>query len=328
MEKIENNVINPDKPDEKIEYDRDQEVYGERPSRRQPSYFEDIDDYGNYGNYGNSDDYGDTDVAAEEEENRAAEQTGQMNGREERRKRRKRRRRRLFIVTILILLVALAIGSVIFIDKNGYADVETIIVEGNSHYDTVYVLKQSGAVTGVGMIPLRTGSMVDALEKLPYVKSAKIVKSYPHTLKVVIEERTAEYAVYVGGYYIYMDNELIMLEKSNDSAELKVIEGFLPQKLAIGEQFTTDDERNFNNAKEIADILKEKGLSVFKVSYRNSMMRVYFTKNIVCEGTYDNLMKYISELNEILYSLSTQGIERATIYIGDEGYISFSPKIE
>jgi len=39
-------------------------------------------------------------------------------------------------------------------------------------------------------------------------------------------------------------------------------------------------------------------------------------------------MKYISELNEILYSLSTQGIERATIYIGDEGYISFSPKIE
>ncbi len=216
----------------------------------------------------------------------------------------------------------------IFIDKKGYADIDTIIVEGNSHYDTVYVLKKSEAVTGVGLISLKTGSMADALEKLPYVKTAKIEKDYPHTLKIVLEERTAEYAVYVGGYYIYMDDELVMLQKSNDSGGLKVIEGFTPQKLAIGEQFVTDDERNFGNAKEIADILKEKGLSVFKVSYRSSMMRVYFTKNIVCEGTYDNLMKYISELNEILYSLSTQGIERATIYIGDEGYISFSPKIE
>lgn len=322
MEKIENNGINPDKPDEKIEYDREQEVYGERPPQRQDSYYEDVDD---------ADDYGDTDVAAKvakEEENKPAEQTRQLNGREERRKRRTRRKRRFLIVTILILLVALAIGSVIFIDKNGYADIETIVVEGNSHYDTVAVLKQSGAVTGVGMISLRTGSMVDALEKLPYVKSAKIVKNYPHTLKIVLEERTAEYAVYVGGYYIYLDNELFMLEKSNDASGLKVIEGFPPQKLAIGEQFTTSDNRNFENAKEIADIIKEKGLSIFKVSYRNSMMRVYFTKNIVCEGTYDNLMKYISELNEILYSLSTQGIERATIYIGDEGYISFSPKIE
>ena len=36
---------------------------------------------------------------------------------------------------------------------------------------------------------------------------------------------------------------------------------------------------------------------------------------------------YEPELGEILHSLQEQEIERATIYIGDNGYISFSPKI-
>lgn len=257
--------------------------------------------------------------------------SGQMSVEERqalRKKKRLRRRRRFISIVLILILGALSFGAVTYIDKKGYADIETIVVEGNSYYDTVSVLETSGAVTGEGLISLSGKKIKSNLEELPYIKSVKVSKKFPHTLKITVAERTPEYAVYFGGFFVYLDDELVMLEKRNDAGELKIVEGFVPEKFELGEVFTPEDSRNFNLAVKLSDSIKEKGLTVYKVSFRNGLMRVYFSKNIVCEGTYDNLMKYITELNEILYSLSTQNIERATIYIGDNGYISFSPKIE
>ncbi|MBE6021433.1 MAG: FtsQ-type POTRA domain-containing protein [Clostridiales bacterium] len=245
-----------------------------------------------------------------------------------RRKKRRRRRRIFLTLVILILAALLAFGVLIFIDKKGYADIETIIVEGNTHYDTVTVLETSGAVTGEGLLSVSDKDIRSNLEKLPYIKSAKITKQFPNTLKITVAERIPQYAVYFGGFFVYLDDEYVMLEKSNDAGGLKIVEGFVPDELSFGKAFAAEDDKNFKLAMKLADALKEKGLNVYKVSFRDPLMRVYFSKTIVCEGSYDNLMKYITELNEILYSLSTQKIERATIYIGDNGYISFSPKIE
>lgn len=245
-----------------------------------------------------------------------------------RRKKRRRRKRIFFTVVILIITAILVSGALIFIDKKGYADIETMIVEGNAYYDTVTVMEASGAVTGKGLISTSGSEIRSNLEQLPYIGSAKIKKQFPHTLTITVAERIPQYAVYFGGFFVYLDDEYVMLEKSNDAKDLKIIEGFVPKEFVLGEVFEAEDDNNFKLTMKLADSLKEKGLNVYKVSYRDTLMRVYFSKNIVCEGSYDNLMKYITELNEILYSLSTQKIERATIYIGDNGYISFSPKIE
>ncbi|MDO4481438.1 MAG: FtsQ-type POTRA domain-containing protein [Bacillota bacterium] len=245
-----------------------------------------------------------------------------------RRKKRLRRRRRFIAIVLIIILGTAGFGILTYIDKKGLADVETIVVEGNVYYDTVSVLETSGAVTGEGLLSLSSKKIRSNLETLPYIKSVKITKKLPHTLKITVAERIPEYAAYFGGFFVYLDDEMVMLEKRNEAGDLKIVEGFVPEKFEPGEVFAPEDSKNFSLAVKLADSIKEKGLTVYKVSFRNGLMRVYFSKNIVCEGTYDNLMKYITELNEILYSLSTQKIERATIYIGDNGYISFSPKIE
>ena len=283
-----------------------------------------MDKYNNYNDFNEIEEYVNSSVEA-----RPQSDAEELEKRQAVRRKKRRRRRRIFLILVILIIAAvLSFGVLTFIDKKGYADIETIIVEGNTYYDTVSVLETSGAVTGEGLLSISDNDIRSNLEKLPYIKSAKITKQFPNTLKITVAERIPQYAVYFGGFFVYLDDEYVMLEKSNDAGELKIIEGFVPKELSLGKVFAAEDDKNFKLAMKLSDALKEKGLNVYKVSYRDPLMRVYFSKNIVCEGAYDNLMKYITELNEILYSLSTQNIERATIYIGDNGYISFSPKIE
>ena len=283
-----------------------------------------MDKYNNYNDFNEIEEYVNSSVEA-----RPQSDAEELEKRQAVRRKKRRRRRRIFLILVILIIAAvLSFGVLTFIDKKGYADIETIIVEGNTYYDTVSVLETSGAVTGEGLLSVSDKDIRSNLEKLPYIKSAKITKQFPNTLKITVAERIPQYAVYFGGFFVYLDDEYVMLEKSNDAGELKIIEGFVPKELSLGKVFAAEDDKNFKLAMKLSDALKEKGLNVYKVSYRDPLMRVYFSKNIVCEGAYDNLMKYITELNEILYSLSTQNIERATIYIGDNGYISFSPKIE
>lgn len=252
-----------------------------------------------------------------------------MEEKQIRRRKRRRRRRRIFSCVFLTIVIGTAaFGVLTFVDKKGYVNVETIEVEGNTYYDTVAITEIAGSATGEGLIYLKTGKIRNQIEDMPYVKSAKISKRLPHTLRITIAERTARYAVYFGGFYLLLDDEYHILEKTNNAGELKIIEGFVPDTYDIGEKFVPQDQESFTLAVKLADAIKEKGLDIYKVAFRNDLMRIYFSKYIVCEGEYENLIKYIDELNEILYSLSTQGIERTTIYIGDNGYISRSPKIE
>ncbi len=271
-----------------------------------------------------------TDGSADEnsessEKKRWSEFEARQNARRTARKRKKIR----FIVIILAIIVTVAlVGTAAYIDKKGYANVNTIVVTGNSYYDTVTIIEASKAVTDVGLISLNTGKLANNLKRLPYIKSVKITKRFPHTLKIHVEEREAKYAVYAGGCFFLLDKDLAILAKTNDPANLVIIEGFLPEDPQVGKTFVADDEINFKQSMELLKALTEKGLSVYKISYRNSMTRLYITKNIVCQGKYENLIKYVDAINEILYSLQTQGVERATIYIGNNEYISFSPKIE
>jgi len=240
--------------------------------------------------------------------------------------RKKRRIRAIIVLTAFVLLVAAAI-TLFVVDKKGMLNVTVINVEGNSHYSEAYIVKRSGVTAETGLFTLKKGHVVSSLEDLPYVKDAGVSKKYPHTVNITVSERTPVYAAYFGGYYVYLDEDMIMLEKSNVPGDLIVLEGFVPKRLVIGEEFVPTDQDNFKVALEMAQTISEYGIPVYKVSYSNLFMRVYLTETIVCEGTYENLKKYSSNLGEILTSLEEQRIERGTITVGDNGYISLSPKL-
>ncbi|MBQ3389603.1 MAG: FtsQ-type POTRA domain-containing protein [Firmicutes bacterium] len=246
------------------------------------------------------------------------------------RRRRSRRSRKKFLRRTLLLIVALAVlvtGALLFIDKQGMVDIKKITVEGNAHYTAEEIIKASGIHKKAGLITLRTGKARNKIMELPYVKSARISRQFPHTAKITVAERVPVFAVQAGGFFLIIDDENRILEKANDPGGVMIVEGFIPTTTEPGQEFAAEKANGVKNLLDLADQVENQGMGVYKVSYLNGVTRVYLTKNIVCEGKYDNIKANVAELGEIMSSLHEQGIERATIYIGDNGYISFSPKI-
>ena len=246
------------------------------------------------------------------------------------RRRRSRRSRKKFLKRtglLLLALVVLVTGGLLFIDKQGMVDIKKITVEGNAHYTAEEIIKASGIHKKTGLITLRTGKARGKLMDLPYVKSAKISRKFPHTAKITVAERVPVFAVQAGGFFLIVDDENRILEKANEPGGVMIVEGYIPTTTEAGQEFVPEKATGLKSLLELAEEVENQGMGVYKVSYMNGVTRVYLTKNIVCEGKYENVSANVAELGEIMSSLHEQGIERATIYIGDNGYISFSPKI-
>ena len=246
------------------------------------------------------------------------------------RRRRSRRSRKKFFRRTALFLLALAVlvvGGLLFIDKQGMVDIKKITVEGNAHYTAEEIIKASGIHKKTGLITLRTGKARGKLMDLPYVKSAKISRKFPHTAKITVAERVPVFAVQAGGFFLIVDDENRILEKTNDAGGVMIVEGYIPTTTEAGQEFVPEKDTGLKSLLELANEVENQGMGVYKVSYMNGVTRVYLTRNIVCEGKYENIKANVAELGDIMSSLHEQQIERATIYIGDNGYISFSPKI-
>lgn len=243
-------------------------------------------------------------------------------------KRKKRRNKVLIIILIIILVIGAAAGTMFAMDKKGMLNVEKITVSGNTYYSDKYIAKTSKVKKGTEIFSIKKNDVEENVKALPYVKSVSVQRQLPHTLAINVVERAPEYAVYAGGYYIYLDKELYMLAKANEANELRIIEGFVPEKIDLGKKFVTEDAENFKLAIKLSKEMDKHGVKIFKISKRDTILRIFLSENIVCEGSYENILANVSRVDAILKSLEDQKIKRATIYFGNNDYIAFSPRIE
>lgn len=244
------------------------------------------------------------------------------------RKKKKKANKIVVIILVLVLLLGAAAGTMYFLDKKGMMNIEKIEVKGNTYYTDKYIVKYSKVKKGNEILSIKKDDVEENVKKLPYVKSASVSRILPHTLVISVVERAPQYAVYAGGYYIYLDKELYMLNKSNESKDLRIIEGFVPKKIEMGEKFVTEDSESFKLAIKLSNEMDKNGVKIYKISKRDTFLRIFLSQNIVCEGSYENILANVSRVDAILQSLEDQKINRATIYFGDNDYIAFSPRIE
>ncbi len=245
-------------------------------------------------------------------------------------RRRKRRRVKTSFIVLLILILAAVLGfvGIIEADKHGAFNVDTVLVEGLNHYTEYDIIKAADAQTGVSLLTLKTMPMKEKIVKLPYVETATISKKFPKTLILTVEERVPFYAIYYGGAYTLVDEEFTTLERSNDAGNYPILEGYVPAATPEpGKLFECKDEYSFKTTMQMVESLRDAGLNFYKIICKNGIINIYITKSILVEGSYENISNYIKEINEILYMQSLQGIERGTVHVGDNGYISFSPMI-
>lgn len=108
-------------------------------------------------------------------------------------------------------------------------DLREIVVSGNEHVSANEIGHASGFVQGENLLTAKLGRAAERLETLPWVASVSMHRILPHTLGIVIQERTPT-AVLVGTgtpptYWLLATGGVVVQTVSGTSPQLPTVSG-------------------------------------------------------------------------------------------------------
>lgn len=179
----------------------------------------------------------------------------------EMKKRQRQRRLRMVLVGVLACIV-FVFGLYLFLSSS-YFDIKNIEIEGNIITDAPAAAKEGGIVEGINIFSFSKSKAKEVFESYEYIKSVKIIRKLPATVKIVIEEKTPYCIVEFNGVFYHCDQEGIVLSTSqtNDSPLIPLITGLEQISTVVG-----------NNIREMGQYKNAVVFDVLDAFYENDVL--------------------------------------------------------
>lgn len=107
-------------------------------------------------------------------------------------------RRRLTVVLASAAVVAAVAGGLAS-TRSPVLDVDRVEVRGASHTSRADVVSVTGLGSHRRMVDVRPGAVARAVERLPWVAHARVIRQWPATVRIDLQERVPVAVVAVGG---------------------------------------------------------------------------------------------------------------------------------
>lgn len=246
------------------------------------------------------------------------------------RENRKQEKRKALRKPLLILLaIVLAIGAVIFSFSNFFV-VDSIEVEGNSYFTAEEIINMAHASPGKNLLyhPGKSG-IKEHLKQNTYIDEVKVKRRLPSTLVIEVKERKQLGAITYDDEYLIVDENGILLRKTQTKPKITLIQGIKISKIKLGEVVESEDEKLLEQTFDLLRGMEENDLYFVRFDMSKNKIRAYVFDYLVCKGTYEQLIDGIDSgrLHTILQTLFKKRIKRGTITFSDDGYTSFEPNI-
>ena len=245
-------------------------------------------------------------------------------------KRTKRRRKRMSPLMKLLLLILVMGAGAAFLASPMF-DVAEYEVEGNSYYSDEEILVLGNCKTGENIFwgtPL--SDIQERLSRDAYMQEVTVKRSLPDTIKIAIHERRQTAAIVYGEKFVVIDGEGTVLRKTGVEPKITVIKGLTITKMNMGEPIETEESVLLRQTLEMLRSMEQGDMYFKKIEMSKLQIRAYVDDSLICQGTPDQLMEAIGDgkLQIVIQELFEQDIQRGTIRVGGEDYISFTPKID
>lgn len=242
-------------------------------------------------------------------------------------KKQKRFRTRFYIIICsIVLLIAGFIFSV-----SGFFTVDSIEVQGNSHYTAEEIINMAHATAGRNILYNDGGDeMEEYLEQNPYIKKATVTRRLPSTLVIKVKERTERMAFKYDDDYLLMDESGILLKKTRNEPMVTIVEGNIVSKIKLGERIGTEDDELMKQTTDLIKTMIASDMYFVRVDMSDrKQVRAYIYDTLVARADYDTLMENLKNdrLHQVVEKLFADGIKRGTITFTEDGMASFMPII-
>ena len=179
----------------------------------------------------------------------------------EERKRKKRIKRIKFFVK-LFLLVGIIAGGITFALTSPIFNIKDINVINNVTIPSDTIISLSGLKSDENIFRFYKGDIINKIKENPYVESVEINRKLPSTIEIDITERVATYNVDYMGKYAYINTQGYILEISDDSRDMPIIQGATTNEEDIvpGNRLNDEDLRKLEQVIRIMNAAKDSGL--------------------------------------------------------------------
>ena len=242
-------------------------------------------------------------------------------------KQRKRNRFRTRFY-VLVTSVVLIIGWLI-LSSTSLFTIDSIVVQGNSHYTAEEIINMGHASPGRNIIyKANIKETEEYLENNPYIKNADVKRRLPSTLVIKVTEREERMAFKYDDDYLVMDEDGILLKKTRNKPKTTVVQGVVVNKIKLGEKIGAENGKTLDMALDIVKTMIKSDLYYVKVEFlKNNAVNAYIYDTLIVKTDYDALMTNMENgrLHLVMEKLYEDGIERGTITFGEDGSASFMP---
>lgn len=149
-------------------------------------------------------------------------------------------------MNVLKLLALLAVGALLFkggemMMQSRSLQLETFEVEGNTEgrVSSSQIIRATGVHPGQQLVGISTGEVARRLEKLPWVRQARVERILPSTLRIAVEERTPSLVIQTSQGPYLVDGSGLVLQQGSE--KLVSLEDVPVDQLAPGARISTPE---------------------------------------------------------------------------------------
>ena len=242
----------------------------------------------------------------------------------------KKRKKRISLWVKLLIFIAVCAG-LYFFASSSYFNVAEFEVEGSTYYSEDEILIMGDCKTGNNIFwGSSIGDIKDRLEKDPYMARVKIKRILPDKIKIEITERVQVGAVVYGNNYVVIDKDETVLRKTEVDPQLPLIKGLTISKIEVGMPLEVEEKVKMRQIMDMIASMNETDMYFKTIEISDAGVKAYVLDYLVCSGTPQNITEAMEtgNLQKVIKGLFDINIERGTVKVSGDDYISFSPAFD
>ena len=177
-------------------------------------------------------------------------------------KKRRKRLKKIKFFLKMFLLIGIIVGSCVFAFTSPIFNIKNINVVNNVTIPSDTIISLSGLKTDENIFKFYKGNVIQKIKENPYVENIEIHRKLPATVEIDVTERVATYNIDYMGKYAYINTQGYILEISEDSKNMPIIQGATTSEDEIvpGNRLNENDLRRLEVVIRIMNAAKDSGL--------------------------------------------------------------------
>ncbi|MBS7527540.1 FtsQ-type POTRA domain-containing protein [Fusibacter paucivorans] len=228
---------------------------------------------------------------------------------------------------LLFLILACLLGGAYYIVfETDWLKVRTINYNPNDALDIYELQRYSGIHYGDSMFTLDLAHSEATLMTHPYIRTAKITRTFPAEIDVEIVYREHFLSIQYSDIILSLDNTLQVLKVMDEVEEGYTVVGMPFNAFSTGKVIEVDAFYVLENIVSLVDLLKQTDLDVDNIiTYEDNNIYINIQSLKVNFGDGEHIESRFNKFINIYQSLTTEDIRTGIIDVSSDGLPVYRP---